>query len=614
MTSDPSLGAWLRRLPHYLYLVDLLPGRRVLEVGCGVGYGAQFLANHGAGRVIGIDRSARLVAEARARCRQTNLDFRREDPSAIELEDDSVDVLFVPDGDGVLRRRSVLGELRRVLRPGGYLVLCAQSADRRGSAGGASFYELGDRLEALFSPVRIVAQTPFVGFSLVEYGGEAEAPPIQLDTSLMELSGGEAEPCDYVALCGGDEASLRGYSVVELPDREGLGAVAEAVGTAGASVALAAPAPAALPAAPPPLPAPPEEPDAGTGVVVRELRQRLETAVEDRGRAEAQAEELRAELEELRAEFARERAGAGQDRGAAVVVPPPPAPESAEPGAGPSATEQIAAALAAHREAVVSLEVALEEGQAYAEELEAEAEEVVGRAEAAERARRHAEERAEQLSHELRGWRSRASTAEGRLLLLQQNGASAALEQRVAQALAERDDLARQVRRLEAERTAAATAAAAATVAAAATAAAHSAAAPKAAATLAAAPATDRHLAAELSRLQAELSAERDLLSQIERGLVELEQEAARDAAEQAPSAWAAHRDQQLRELSAELGVKDAEITILHVGVSALRARLQELVGEVRRVVSATRGRPPAEMSSLLSALGDRLAAFEERD
>ena len=613
MTSDPSLSAWLRRLPHYLYLADLLPGRRVLEVGCGVGYGAQFLANHGAGRVIGIDRSARLVGEARARFRQTNLDFRREDPAAIELEDDSMDVVFAPDGGDMLRRRSVLGELRRVLRPGGYLVLCATSADRRGSAGGASFYELGDRLEQLFAPVRIVAQTPFVGFSLVEYGGEAEAPPIQLDTSLMELAGGEAEPCDYVALCGGEHAALRGYSVVELPDREGLAAVAGAVGRAGGGAVLAAPVPA------PALPV--EEPDAGagTGVVVRELRQRLETAALDRGRAEAQAEELRAQLEELRVELARERARASRAvaRPAAAAAPAVAGPET-----GPSASEQIAEALAAHREAVRSLEIAAAEGQAYAEELRAEQEEIAGRAEAAEVGRRRAEERAERLEHDLRAWRTRASTAEGRLLLLSQDGASAAMEQLVAQAAAEREGLKAQVRRLEAERAAAASAAAAATVAAAATAAA--AARPPAVATggevVARAqagardPAGERKLAAELSRIQADLSIERELLAQIERGLVELEQDAARDAAEQAPSAWAAHRDQQLREVSAELGGKDAEITILHVGVSALRARLQQLVGEVRQVVKATHGRPPAEMSSLLSALGDRLAAFEERE
>src|SRR5690606_2192187 len=161
MTSaavDPTLGAWLRRLPHYLYLVDLVPGKRVLEVGCGTGYGAQFLANHGAGRVIGIDRSLRKITEARSRHRQTNLEFRCEEPGSVELEDASVDCIFVPDGTSILRRRSVLAELRRLLARDGTLVLCGVSADRRGAPGGASFYELRDRLERLFPPVRMIAQ------------------------------------------------------------------------------------------------------------------------------------------------------------------------------------------------------------------------------------------------------------------------------------------------------------------------------------------------------------------------------------------------------------------------------------------------------------------------
>src|SRR4030095_5127518 len=117
LVTSPAvdIAAWLRRLPHYLYLVDLLPGKRVLEVGCATGYGSQFLANHGAGRVVGIDRSLRRVSEARSRYRQSNLEFRCEDPGAIELEDASFDCILVPDGVEILRRRTVVRELRRLL-------------------------------------------------------------------------------------------------------------------------------------------------------------------------------------------------------------------------------------------------------------------------------------------------------------------------------------------------------------------------------------------------------------------------------------------------------------------------------------------------------------------
>lgn len=124
----------------------------------------------------------------------------------------------------------------------------------------------------------------------------------------------------------------------------------------------------------------------------------------------------------------------------------------------------------------------------------------------------------------------------------------------------------------------------------------------------------DRDVRVRLGRLEGEVDRGRDLLRYIEEGLAELEKAAAREATDRAPSAWAAHRDQQLRELSSEIGIKDAEITILHVGVSALRARLKELIGEVRAASTAMRGRSAAEMQDVMDHLSARLIAFEERE
>ena len=594
MTSTAvDIAAWLRRLPHYLYLADLLPGKRVLEVGCATGFGAQFLANHGAGRVIGIDRSLRQVTEARTRFRQSNLEFRCEEPGAVELEDGSFDVIFVPDGVDVLRRRSVLAELRRLLVRQGHLVLCGLSADRRGAPGGASFYEVRDRLERLFAPVRMIAQTPLVGFSLIEYAEDGGSPGIELDTSLLEVAGGEPEPCDYVAVCGGGSAALRGFTIVQLPDREGLAPVAAAI--TGSELA--------------PGELPPERAD--DPVVARELRSRLETTIEERARAQELIEDLRAQVEELRGQLIESSTGAAE-------ILPDEAPE------GPSATEQIAEALGAHREVVRSLEIAVEEGQVYADELRGELEQAQAAVQRSEAARRAAEQRAARFEAELREWRTRASVAEGQLLRVARGGspngngalghgdrlrvaelekelarvrtdcresaerleaAARAASQAASRAERERDDLAMRLERAQSERP----------------------------------PGGGRanregEVKSRLARLEGELGTGRDLLRQIEDGLTALEKEAARESVERAPSAWAAHRDQQLRELSAELGVKDAEITILHVGISALRARLKELVGEVRRAASSMRGRSAAEMLEVIEGLTEQLAAFEERE
>ncbi|HUS64052.1 MAG TPA: methyltransferase domain-containing protein [Kofleriaceae bacterium] len=556
--ADSSLGAWLRRVPAYLYLVDLVPGKRVLEVGCGTGFGAQFLASHGAGRVVAVDRSARRVSEARSRYRQSNLEFRCEEPGSIEMEDASFDCVFVPEGVDLLRRRSVLGELRRLLVADGHLVVCGASADRRGARGGASFYEFRERLERMFSPVRMIAQTPFVGFSLVEYGDEASALGVQVDTSLGELEAGEPEACDYVAVCGGPAGSrIRDWCLVQVPE----GASAAVVEAIGAKAELSAAASI-------------EEADS---LVLRELRLRLEKTIEERARAHAQAQELREQVEELR-RTAAEPASA-----------PAPAPEHEhEPEHEPeheSTSELIALAMTAHREVVRSLEIAVEEGQAYAEELRAELEETASRAAALDSARVTADDRAARLEAELRTWRTRASLAEGQLL----RGASApttvvaphpvVIDSARAEELSElQSDLAR----VRASRESAAP--------------------------------PERDVRVRLGRLEGEVDRGRDLLRYIEEGLAELEKATARESADRAPSAWAAHRDQQLRELSSEIGIKDAEITILHVGVSALRARLKELIAEVRLASTAMRGRTAAEMQDVMDHLSARLHAFEERE
>lgn len=124
---------WQAQLADALHaLLDaaaLAPGERVLDVACGTGLVALNAARSvGAdGRVIGIDLSDRMVDAARdhADARQLrNIDFARMDAEALGLPDGDFDValcalglMYMPDPLQALR------EMRRVLRPGGRLVL-----------------------------------------------------------------------------------------------------------------------------------------------------------------------------------------------------------------------------------------------------------------------------------------------------------------------------------------------------------------------------------------------------------------------------------------------------------------------------------------------------------
>jgi ubiquinone/menaquinone biosynthesis C-methylase UbiE len=107
----------------------LAPGERVLDVACGTGLAA-FAAAAAVGpkgRVVGVDLSGRMVDAARQRaqaCSVPHATFARMDAERLDLPDAAFDValcalglMYVPDPAQALR------EMRRVLRPGGRVVL-----------------------------------------------------------------------------------------------------------------------------------------------------------------------------------------------------------------------------------------------------------------------------------------------------------------------------------------------------------------------------------------------------------------------------------------------------------------------------------------------------------
>lgn len=146
--EDVERWSWLRAFCYALVssnprsnalLVDLAapgPGDVVLDIGCGAGAAVRRAAERGA-TAVGVDPSPAMVAQARRRSAgQRGVRFEVGDAAGLPLDDDSVTVALAiatyhhwPDG------RAGLAEVRRVLAPGGRLLLGEKRLRREGGHG-----------------------------------------------------------------------------------------------------------------------------------------------------------------------------------------------------------------------------------------------------------------------------------------------------------------------------------------------------------------------------------------------------------------------------------------------------------------------------------------------
>jgi 2-polyprenyl-3-methyl-5-hydroxy-6-metoxy-1,4-benzoquinol methylase len=166
-TRPDDLRNFVNHQRFYRFVAQFVPGRDVVDVGCGSGHGAEILARAGARSIHACDVSQRAVKFARRRFGQ----FAQFSTQGITDLRDYADAAFdVTISSEVLehikeygREREALAELRRVTRPDGIVVIGTPNAELLGDHG-FSFDEIRTLVRSCF--------TDFVIFenALVPYG------------------------------------------------------------------------------------------------------------------------------------------------------------------------------------------------------------------------------------------------------------------------------------------------------------------------------------------------------------------------------------------------------------------------------------------------------------
>ena len=124
-SADESFQAYKQ---HSFALLDLRPGQRVLEVGCGTGADAQAMAQRVSpgGRVIAVDGSRNMIAVAQQRAQGSSLpvEFQVADAHRLPFADDSFDA---SRADRIFMHlespAQALSEMKRVTRRGGRVLI-----------------------------------------------------------------------------------------------------------------------------------------------------------------------------------------------------------------------------------------------------------------------------------------------------------------------------------------------------------------------------------------------------------------------------------------------------------------------------------------------------------
>jgi 2-polyprenyl-3-methyl-5-hydroxy-6-metoxy-1,4-benzoquinol methylase len=123
---EPHFAEKMRQehICRYYFAAQLVQGKNVLDVGCGVGYGSRILADHNAARVEAFDIDIEAVSHARKYYCRENIVFHRASAEEFDLGEGVFDVVVCFELiEHVSCQESVLRMIRRALKSDGVVFI-----------------------------------------------------------------------------------------------------------------------------------------------------------------------------------------------------------------------------------------------------------------------------------------------------------------------------------------------------------------------------------------------------------------------------------------------------------------------------------------------------------
>ena len=205
--GEVEADLWNEHFGRYAFATRLSRMKRVLDAGCGMGYGSAELARVAAS-VVGVDISGETVASAREHYDLPRVTFLQGSCAALPFRAAAFDLVVAFEVIEHLKEwRDFLREARRVLAPGGQCLISTPNRDyytaSRGRTGPNpfhehefSFEEFRQELQAIFPHVALFLQNHVDGFVFQPAGHRTPA-----EARLDGDAGNPEESNFFLAVC-----------------------------------------------------------------------------------------------------------------------------------------------------------------------------------------------------------------------------------------------------------------------------------------------------------------------------------------------------------------------------------------------------------------------------